>query len=179
MGGGAMPMQARSRYYPRLADAKLLLRLRLAKSQHKTTLRSCLVLGNMPPAYHPLSTEVQQRFSMGTVLTHPFLCLNRYKQNNKTAYIIRYHSTAYSLTSKPEKREPGGWRDLLLPTTMQGNLLLWAELFALYVYTAVGNSDFRQSPGLPFSGLFVRHHHVATAKYNGLLRSEWGAVAGL
>ena len=40
---------------------------------------------------------------MGTVLTHPFLCLNRYKQNNKTAYIIRYHSAAYSLMSKPEK----------------------------------------------------------------------------
>ena len=30
MGGGTMPMQARSRYYPRLADAKLLLHLRLA-----------------------------------------------------------------------------------------------------------------------------------------------------
>ena len=27
MGGEAMPMQARSRYYPRLADAKLSLRL--------------------------------------------------------------------------------------------------------------------------------------------------------
>ena len=27
MGGKAMPMQARSRYYPRLADAKLTLRL--------------------------------------------------------------------------------------------------------------------------------------------------------
>ena len=87
---------------------------------------------------------------MGTVLTHPFLCLNRYKQNNKTAYIIRYHSAAYSLTSKPEKGEPGGWRDLLLPTTMQDNLLLCAELFALYVYTAVGNSNFRQFPGPPF-----------------------------
>ena len=54
-----MPMQARSRYYPRLADAKLSLRLRLAKSQHKTTHRSCLVLGDMPPAYHPLSTEAR------------------------------------------------------------------------------------------------------------------------
>ena len=30
MGGKAMPMQARSRYYPCLADAKLTLRLRLA-----------------------------------------------------------------------------------------------------------------------------------------------------
>ena len=30
IGGEAMPMQARSRYYPRLADAKLSLRLRLA-----------------------------------------------------------------------------------------------------------------------------------------------------
>ena len=54
-----MPMQARSRYYPRLADAKLSLRLRLATSQHKTTHCSCLVLGDMPPAYHPLRTEAR------------------------------------------------------------------------------------------------------------------------
>ena len=32
MRGEAMPMQARSRYYPRLADAKLLLRLTACKS---------------------------------------------------------------------------------------------------------------------------------------------------
>ena len=32
MGGKAVPMQARSRYYPRLADAKLLLRLTACKS---------------------------------------------------------------------------------------------------------------------------------------------------
>ena len=28
---------------------------------------------------------------MGTVLTQPFLCLNRYKQNDRTAYIICCH----------------------------------------------------------------------------------------
>ena len=82
MVGEAMPMQARSRYYPRLADAKLLLRLTACKS---------------------LSTEAQQRFSMGTVLTHPFLCLNRYKQISKTTSIICYHSDTYGFTSKPEK----------------------------------------------------------------------------
>ena len=54
-----MPMQARSRYYPRLADAKLTLRLRLATSQHKTTYCSCLVLGDMPLAYHPPRTEAR------------------------------------------------------------------------------------------------------------------------
>ena len=32
MWGETMPMQARSRYYPRLADAKLLLRLTACKS---------------------------------------------------------------------------------------------------------------------------------------------------
>ena len=52
-------------------------------------------------------------------------------------------------------------------------------VLALYVYTAVGNIKLRQSPGSPFSGLLVMHHHAATAKYKGLLRSEWGAVAGL
>ena len=54
-----MPMQARSRYYPRLADAKLSLRPRLATSQHKTTHCSCLVLGDMPLAYHPPRTEAR------------------------------------------------------------------------------------------------------------------------
>ena len=39
---------------------------------------------------------------MGTVLTHPFLCLNRYKQNDRTTYIICYHSAPYSFTNKPE-----------------------------------------------------------------------------
>ena len=39
---------------------------------------------------------------MGTVLTHPFLCLNRYKQNDRTTYIICYHSVPYSFTNKPE-----------------------------------------------------------------------------
>ena len=68
-----MPMQARSRYYPRLADAKLSLRLRLATSQHKTTHCSCLVLGDMPPAYHPLSTEVEQRPAYGTANAAAFM----------------------------------------------------------------------------------------------------------
>ena len=45
-------------------------------------------------------------FSMVTVLTHPFLCLNRYKQISKTTSIICYHSDTYDFTSKPEK---GGW----------------------------------------------------------------------
>ena len=92
MWGETMPMQARSRYYPRLTDAKLLLRLTACKS---------------------LSTEAQQRFSMGTVLTHPFLCLNRYRQNDRTTYIICYHSAPYSFTNKPEK---GGW-ELTKPDT--------------------------------------------------------------
>ena len=39
---------------------------------------------------------------MGTVLTHPFLCLNRYRQNNKTIYVACYHSAAYSFTNKPK-----------------------------------------------------------------------------
>ena len=44
----------------------------------------------------------------------------------------------------------GGWRDLILPTAMQGNLLLWAELFAQYVYATVGNDRFRQPLRPPF-----------------------------
>ena len=40
---------------------------------------------------------------MGTVLPHPFLFLNRYKQNDKTASIICYQSYAYIFTSKSEK----------------------------------------------------------------------------
>ena len=39
---------------------------------------------------------------MGTVLTHPFLCLNRYKQNDRTTYIICYHGAPDSFTNKPE-----------------------------------------------------------------------------
>ena len=50
---------------------------------------------------------------MGTVLTHPFLCLNRYKQNDRTTYIICYHSAPYSFTNKPEI---GGW-ELTKPDT--------------------------------------------------------------
>ena len=44
----------------------------------------------------------ESEFSMGTVLTHPFLYLNRYKQNDRTTYIICYHSAPYSFTNKPE-----------------------------------------------------------------------------
>ena len=44
---------------------------------------------------------------MGTVLTHPFLCLNRYRQNDKMTYVACCHSATYSFTSKPEKGRPG------------------------------------------------------------------------
>ena len=74
MVGEAMPMQARSRYYPRLADAKLTLRLRLATSQHKTTYCSCLVLGDMPLAYHPPRTEAR----LSALHCHRLLPLSHY-----------------------------------------------------------------------------------------------------
>ena len=63
---------------------------------------------------------------MGTVLTHPFLCLNRYKQNDKTAYVVCCHSAAYSFTNKPEI---GGGR-LTRPDT--ANVL--ASIFAELIY---------------------------------------------
>ena len=53
------------------------------------------------------------------------------------------------------------------------------RMISLSVYTEVGSNRFRQLLAPLFSGLLVMHHHVATAKYKGLLRSEWGAVAGL
>ena len=53
------------------------------------------------------------------------------------------------------------------------------RMTSLSVYTEVGSNRFRQLLAPLFSGLLVRHHHVAMAKYKDLLRSEWGAVAGL
>ena len=53
------------------------------------------------------------------------------------------------------------------------------RMISLSVYTEVGSNRFRQLLAPLFSGLLVMHHYVATAKYKGLLRSEWGAVAVL
>ena len=63
IAGVAVITKTRSRSSLRLAVLSSRFAWRLAKSQYKTTHCSCLVLGDMPPAYHPLSTEAQQRFS--------------------------------------------------------------------------------------------------------------------
>ena len=74
----------------------------------------------------------ESEFSMGTVLTHPFLCLNRYKQNDRTTYIICYHSAPYSFTSKPEKGGEGAdetWHcQPLHKRIVQTTLLIIAEI---------------------------------------------------
>ena len=44
---------------------------------------------------------------------------------------------------------------------------------------AVGSIRSRQLLAPPFSGLLVKHHYVAMAKYKGLLMSKWGAAAGV
>ena len=122
MSRDSYPSKTRSRSSLCLAVLSSRFAWRLAKSRYKKTHCSCLVLGDMPPAYHPPRTEVQQRFSMGTVLTHPFLCLNRYKQNDRTTYIICYHSAPYSFTNKPEIGGRSGWRNLLLPVAFSWSL---------------------------------------------------------
>ncbi len=93
-------MQARSRYYPRLADAKLLLRLTACNS---------------------LSTEARLSTLHWHSLLHPlhYLLIVTLLRQLPLTYqkaLIFCHSNIIMLYEKPEKRGRGGWRSLILPT---------------------------------------------------------------